>query len=139
MKSIISHGCFLRNCSIENSVVGLRSRLEDGVELKVSFGYSEHCSWIISTHELLFCRIPFSVVLTFTRLMQKGQSCWQMALRQLELARTPRFREWKIFNIFLYSQPPDVDCHYSKAIIDKNARIGQNVIIANTDVSFLFY
>ncbi|KAK9147180.1 hypothetical protein Sjap_007083 [Stephania japonica] len=33
-KSIISHGCFLRECSVEHSVVGVRSRLEYGVELK---------------------------------------------------------------------------------------------------------
>ncbi|XP_058092026.1 glucose-1-phosphate adenylyltransferase large subunit 1-like [Magnolia sinica] len=33
-KAIISHGCFLRECSIQHSVVGVRSRLEYGVELK---------------------------------------------------------------------------------------------------------
>lgn len=33
--SIISHGCFLRECSVEHSVVGVRSRLEGGVQLKV--------------------------------------------------------------------------------------------------------
>ncbi|KAI8554255.1 hypothetical protein RHMOL_Rhmol05G0084100 [Rhododendron molle] len=32
--SIISHGCFLRECSIEHSIVGERSRLDSGVELK---------------------------------------------------------------------------------------------------------
>lgn len=35
--AIISHGCFLRECSVEHSIVGVRSRLEHGVELKVSF------------------------------------------------------------------------------------------------------
>ncbi|KAK9281706.1 hypothetical protein L1049_004610 [Liquidambar formosana] len=34
MDSIISHGCFLRECSVEHSIVGVRSRLEYGVELK---------------------------------------------------------------------------------------------------------
>lgn len=33
--SIISHGCFLQECSVEHSVVGVRSRLESGVQLKV--------------------------------------------------------------------------------------------------------
>ncbi|PSS19143.1 Glucose-1-phosphate adenylyltransferase large subunit like [Actinidia chinensis var. chinensis] len=32
--SIISHGCFLRECSVEHSIVGERSRLDYGVELK---------------------------------------------------------------------------------------------------------
>ncbi|KAI3821025.1 hypothetical protein L1987_08581 [Smallanthus sonchifolius] len=32
--AIISHGCFLRECSVEHSVVGVRSRLDQGVELK---------------------------------------------------------------------------------------------------------
>ena len=34
--AIISHGCFLRECNVEHSIVGVRSRLEYGVELKVS-------------------------------------------------------------------------------------------------------
>ncbi|GMH23569.1 hypothetical protein Nepgr_025412 [Nepenthes gracilis] len=32
--AIISHGCFLRECTIEHSIVGERSRLDSGVELK---------------------------------------------------------------------------------------------------------
>ncbi|XP_022146276.1 glucose-1-phosphate adenylyltransferase large subunit 1-like [Momordica charantia] len=32
--AIISHGCFLRECSIQHSIVGERSRLDYGVELK---------------------------------------------------------------------------------------------------------
>ncbi|XP_059653792.1 glucose-1-phosphate adenylyltransferase large subunit 1-like [Cornus florida] len=35
--AIISHGCFLRECSIDHSIVGERSRLNNGVELKDSF------------------------------------------------------------------------------------------------------
>lgn len=34
--AIISHGCFLRECSVQHSIVGVRSRLETGVELTVS-------------------------------------------------------------------------------------------------------
>lgn len=33
--AIISHGCFLRECTVEHSIVGERSRLDYGVELKV--------------------------------------------------------------------------------------------------------
>lgn len=36
MDAIISHGCFLRECSVEHSIVGERSRLDYDVELKVS-------------------------------------------------------------------------------------------------------
>ncbi|XP_024536250.1 glucose-1-phosphate adenylyltransferase large subunit 1 [Selaginella moellendorffii] len=32
--SIVSHGCFLKSCSVEHSLIGVRSRLESGVELK---------------------------------------------------------------------------------------------------------
>eukprot|EP00262_Sarcandra_glabra_P021587 TRINITY_DN9217_c0_g2_i1.p1 TRINITY_DN9217_c0_g2~~TRINITY_DN9217_c0_g2_i1.p1 ORF type:complete len:527 (-),score=75.32 TRINITY_DN9217_c0_g2_i1:331-1911(-) len=34
LNAIVSHGCFLRECSVEHSIVGVRSRLEYGVELK---------------------------------------------------------------------------------------------------------
>jgi hypothetical protein len=34
LDAIVSHGCFLRECSVEHSIVGVR--LEYGVELKVS-------------------------------------------------------------------------------------------------------
>ncbi|XP_071930719.1 glucose-1-phosphate adenylyltransferase large subunit 1-like isoform X2 [Coffea arabica] len=37
MDSIISHGCFLRECTVEHSIVGERSRLDYGVELKDTF------------------------------------------------------------------------------------------------------
>jgi glucose-1-phosphate adenylyltransferase len=35
IESIVSHGCFLRDCSVEHSLIGLRSRIESGVEVKV--------------------------------------------------------------------------------------------------------
>ena len=38
--SIISHGCFLRDCSVEHSIVGIRSRLESGAVLKVGGSFS---------------------------------------------------------------------------------------------------
>jgi ADP-glucose pyrophosphorylase len=37
LNSIVSHGCFLTECSVEHSVIGIRSRLELGVQLKVSY------------------------------------------------------------------------------------------------------
>jgi ADP-glucose pyrophosphorylase len=41
--SIISHGCFLRSCSVEHSIVGIRSRIEDGSTLKVCNVYRAKC------------------------------------------------------------------------------------------------
>ncbi|PKA47220.1 Glucose-1-phosphate adenylyltransferase large subunit 2, chloroplastic [Apostasia shenzhenica] len=32
--AIVSHGCFLRECSVQHSIVGVRSRLDYGVDLK---------------------------------------------------------------------------------------------------------
>ncbi|KAM1259848.1 hypothetical protein ACFX2J_039100 [Malus domestica] len=37
MDAIISHGCFLRECSVQHSIVGVRSHLESGVELKEGY------------------------------------------------------------------------------------------------------
>ncbi|KAG1346853.1 glucose-1-phosphate adenylyltransferase large subunit 1 [Cocos nucifera] len=34
LDAIISHGCFLRECSVQHSIVGVRSRLDYGVKLK---------------------------------------------------------------------------------------------------------
>lgn len=36
LNSIVSHGCFLTECSVDRSVIGVRSRLEPGVQLKVN-------------------------------------------------------------------------------------------------------
>lgn len=35
--SIVSHGSFLTNCFVEHSVVGIRSRINSNVHLKVCF------------------------------------------------------------------------------------------------------
>lgn len=39
--AIVSHGCFLRECIIEHSIVGERSRLDTGVELKVIIYFTQ--------------------------------------------------------------------------------------------------
>ncbi|KAL8166074.1 hypothetical protein V2J09_007573 [Rumex salicifolius] len=88
--SIISHGCFIRECSIQHSIVGVRSRLEYGVEFKdtmmMGADYYQTESEIASL--LAQGKVPIGV----------GQNT-------------------KIRN----------------CIIDKNAKIGRNVIIANKD------
>lgn len=88
--SIISHGCFMRECSIQHSIVGVRSRLEYGVELKdtmmMGADYYQTESEIVSV--LAHGKVPVGV----------GQNT-------------------KIRN----------------CIIDKNAKIGRDVIITNKD------
>ncbi|KAL0017142.1 hypothetical protein SO802_004211 [Lithocarpus litseifolius] len=90
LDAIISHGCFLRECSVQHSIVGVRSRLEKGVELKdtmmMGADYYQTESEIASL--LAEGKVPVGV----------GQNT-------------------KIRN----------------CIIDKNARIGRDVVIANGD------
>ncbi|CAN6469595.1 unnamed protein product [Victoria cruziana] len=90
LNAIISHGCFLRECSVEHSVVGVRSRLEYGVELKdtMMMGADYYDTEAERASALAEDSVPLGV----------GENT-------------------KIRN----------------CIIDKNARIGKNVIIANTD------
>ncbi|CAL0305839.1 unnamed protein product [Lupinus luteus] len=88
--AIISHGCFLRECSVQHSIVGVRSRLESGVEFKdtmmMGADYYQTESEIASL--LAEGKVPIGV----------GENT-------------------KIRN----------------CIIDKNAKIGRNVVISNTD------
>ncbi|KAG7971858.1 hypothetical protein I3843_07G156500 [Carya illinoinensis] len=90
LDAIISHGCFLRECSVQHSIVGVRSRLDYGVELKdtmmMGADYYQTESEIASL--LAEGKVPIGV----------GQNT-------------------KIRN----------------CIIDKNAKIGRNVVITNGD------
>ncbi|XP_058082850.1 glucose-1-phosphate adenylyltransferase large subunit 1-like isoform X2 [Magnolia sinica] len=90
LDSIISHGCFLRECSVEHSIVGIRSRLEYGSELKDT--------------------------------MMMGADFYQTEAEIASLLAEEKVpvgvgRNTKIRN----------------CIIDKNAKIGRDVVIANTD------
>ncbi|XP_051150916.1 glucose-1-phosphate adenylyltransferase large subunit 1-like isoform X2 [Andrographis paniculata] len=88
--AIISHGCFLSECSIEHSIVGIRSRLDFGVELKdtmmMGADYYQTQSEIAS--HLAKGKVPIGIG-----------------------------RDTKIRN----------------CIIDKNAKIGRDVVIVNKD------
>ncbi|CAK7348577.1 unnamed protein product [Dovyalis caffra] len=88
--SIVSHGCFLRECSVEHSIVGIRSRLEYGVQLKdtMMMGADYYQTEAEIAASLAEGRVPVGVG-----------------------------KDTKIVN----------------CIIDKNARIGKNVVIANKD------
>ncbi|XP_068658564.1 glucose-1-phosphate adenylyltransferase large subunit 1-like isoform X1 [Aristolochia californica] len=90
LDSIISHGCFLRECNVEHSIVGVRSRLEYGCELKDT--------------------------------MMMGADYYQT-----ESERASFLAEGKV--------PIGVGMNtkISNCIIDKNAGIGKDVVISNTD------
>ncbi|XP_076944687.1 glucose-1-phosphate adenylyltransferase large subunit 1-like [Bidens hawaiensis] len=88
--AIVSHGCFLRECSVEHSVVGIRSRLDQGVELKDT--------------------------------MMMGADYYQTDSEIAALLATGRV-------------PIGVgpNTKITNCIIDKNAKIGKDVIIKNKD------
>ncbi|KAL3614055.1 Glucose-1-phosphate adenylyltransferase large subunit 1 [Castilleja foliolosa] len=88
--SIISHGCFLRECVVEHSIVGERSRLDSGVELKDT--------------------------------LMMGADYYQT--------------ESEIASLLAQGKVPmgiGKNTKISNCIIDKNARIGKDVIIKNKD------
>ncbi|KAL2632381.1 hypothetical protein R1flu_017067 [Riccia fluitans] len=88
--SIISHGCFLRECSVQHSVVGIRSRIDSGVELKdtMMMGADYYETEAEMASFLASGRVPLGVGAN-----SKIRNC----------------------------------------IIDKNSRIGRNVLIMNKD------
>nr|QYS25844.1 ADP-glucose 1-phosphatase I [Fritillaria thunbergii] len=90
VNAIISHGCFLHDCSVQHSVVGVRSRLESGVELKDT--------------------------------MMMGADFYQT--------------ESEVAALLADSKVPigvGPNTKIKNCIIDKNARIGRDVIITNKD------
>ncbi|GJN25018.1 hypothetical protein PR202_gb12800 [Eleusine coracana subsp. coracana] len=90
LNSIVSHGCFLTECSVEHSVIGIRSRLEPGVQLKDT--------------------------------MMMGADYYQ--------TKAERFSELSDGKV-----PVGVseNTKLRNCIIDKNARIGKNVVITNSE------
>lgn len=88
--AIISHGCFLRECSLKHSIVGVRSRLDYGVELEDT--------------------------------MMMGADYYQT--------------EAEIASLLADGKVPvgiGANTKIRNCIIDKNARIGRDVVIANQD------
>nr|BAF47748.1 ADP-glucose pyrophosphorylase beta subunit IbAGPb2 [Ipomoea batatas] len=88
--AIISHGCFLRECSVKHSIVGIRSRLDYGVELEDT--------------------------------MVMGADYYQT--------------ESEIASLLATGKVPigiGTNTKIRNCIIDKNARIGKDVVIANKD------
>ncbi|XVE94670.1 hypothetical protein REPUB_Repub02eG0028800 [Reevesia pubescens] len=88
--ALISHGCFLRDCSVQHSVVGVRSRLESGVELEDT--------------------------------MMMGADYYQT--------------ESEIASLLAEGKVPigvGLNTKIKNCIIDKNAKIGKDVIISNSE------
>ncbi|KAL0422778.1 UNVERIFIED_CONTAM: Glucose-1-phosphate adenylyltransferase large subunit [Sesamum latifolium] len=88
--AIISHGCFLRECIVQHSIVGERSRLDSGVELKDS---------------LMMGADYYQTESEIASLLAQGKV-------PMGIGRNTKIRN---------------------CIIDKNVRIGKDVIIKNKD------
>ncbi|XP_052192459.1 glucose-1-phosphate adenylyltransferase large subunit 1-like [Diospyros lotus] len=88
--SIISHGCFLRECSIEHTIVGERSRLDSGVELKGT---------------LMLGADYYQTESEIAALLAEGKV-------PMGIGRNTKIRN---------------------CIIDKNAKVGKDVVIMNKD------
>eukprot|EP00245_Coleochaete_scutata_P012039 TRINITY_DN457_c0_g1_i2.p1 TRINITY_DN457_c0_g1~~TRINITY_DN457_c0_g1_i2.p1 ORF type:complete len:340 (+),score=70.89 TRINITY_DN457_c0_g1_i2:150-1169(+) len=88
--SIVSHGCFLRKCSVDHSIVGIRSRLENDVDIKDTMMVGADYYETDAERAALLAggKIPVG------------------------LGENTKIRD---------------------AIIDKNARIGKNCVITNTE------
>lgn len=90
VNAIISHGCFLRECTVQHSVVGERSRLDYGVELKDTVMLGADC---------------YQTEVEIASLLAEGEV-------PIGVGRNTKIRN---------------------CIIDKNAKIGKDVIIMNKD------
>ncbi|XP_004289659.1 PREDICTED: LOW QUALITY PROTEIN: glucose-1-phosphate adenylyltransferase large subunit 1-like [Fragaria vesca subsp. vesca] len=88
--AIISHGCFLQECLVQSSIVGERSRLDYGVELKDS---------------IMMGADSYQTESEIAALLARGKV-------PIGIGRNTKIR---------------------KCIIDKNAKIGKDVIIMNKD------
>ncbi|XP_057953190.1 glucose-1-phosphate adenylyltransferase large subunit 1-like [Malania oleifera] len=88
--AIVSHGCFLQQCSVEHSIVGERSRLDYGVELKDT---------------LMMGADNYQTESEIASLLAEGKV-------PIGVGRNTKIRN---------------------CIIDKNAKIGKDVIIMNRD------
>uniref|UniRef100_A0A7N0V4P6 Glucose-1-phosphate adenylyltransferase n=1 Tax=Kalanchoe fedtschenkoi TaxID=63787 RepID=A0A7N0V4P6_KALFE len=88
--AIISHGCFLHECSVKHSVVGVRSRLEYGAELQDT---------------LMMGADFYQTESEVASLLAEGKV-------PIGVGRNTKIRN---------------------CIIDKNAKIGKDVVIANAD------
>ncbi|RVW12511.1 Glucose-1-phosphate adenylyltransferase large subunit 2, chloroplastic [Vitis vinifera] len=120
MDSIISHGCFLRECSVEHSIVGIRSRLDYGVEMKVTLSPSP-----FGLDPLLIKEGSRMFILSTS--MRKDTMMMGADYYQTEEEIAAFLAEGKV-PIGVGKGTKIMNC-----IIDKNARIGKNVVITNKD------
>ncbi|KAK7284495.1 hypothetical protein RJT34_19241 [Clitoria ternatea] len=90
INSLVSDGCFIKECMVEHSIIGVRSRLDSGVQLKDT--------------------------------MMMGADCYQTEAEIASLLAAGNVP------IGIGKNTKIVNC-----IIDKNARVGNNVIIANKE------
>ncbi|XP_009113739.1 glucose-1-phosphate adenylyltransferase large subunit 2, chloroplastic isoform X1 [Brassica rapa] len=116
LDSIVSHGCFLRECSVQHSIVGIRSRVESGVELQdtMMMGADFYQTEAEIASLLAEGKVPIGV----------GENT---KIRYL----IPNKAESSVVAIHCLTSVVLFKCR--NCIIDKNAKIGKNVVIANAD------
>ncbi|XP_078447041.1 glucose-1-phosphate adenylyltransferase large subunit 1-like [Wolffia australiana] len=90
VNSIVSHGCFLNECTVEHSVIGVRSRLESGSEL---------------VDTMVMGADFYQTEAEIAAILAEGKV-------PMGIGRNTKIRN---------------------CIIDKNAKIGKDVVIANTE------
>ncbi|GMN46621.1 hypothetical protein TIFTF001_015809 [Ficus carica] len=110
--SIISHGSFIDNSLIEHSLVGIRSRINSNVHLKdtVMLGADFYETDIEVTSLLAEGRVPVGI----------GENT---KIKNSIFRRSHTVEKSNNYN----------SNSYRECIIDKNARIGKNVIITNSE------
>nr|AAK27685.1 ADP-glucose pyrophosphorylase large subunit [Brassica rapa subsp. pekinensis] len=117
--SIISHGSFLTNCLIEHSIVGIRSRVGSNVQLKdtVMLGADFYETEAEVAALLAEEKVPIGIGEN-TKISSKTKRSLSNGLPSKQ----------KVLDSFFPSHFP-----YRECIIDKNARVGKNVVIANSE------
>ncbi|KAJ8768444.1 hypothetical protein K2173_021597 [Erythroxylum novogranatense] len=120
--SIVSHGSFINNSFIEHSVVGIRSRLNSKVHLKdtVMLGadYYETDAEVASL--LAEERVPIGIG---ENTIIKSLTCFELLLCRLLYFCNPILSQLSFMPLTLHRN----------CIIDKNARIGKNVVMTNSE------
>nr|AEV40472.1 ADP-glucose pyrophosphorylase 2 [Spirodela polyrhiza]AEV40473.1 ADP-glucose pyrophosphorylase 2 [Spirodela polyrhiza] len=90
LNSIVSHGCFLNECTVEHSIIGVRSRLESGAEL---------------VDTMVMGADYYQTEAEIASILAEGKV-------PIGIGRNTKIRN---------------------CIIDKNAKIGRDVVIANSE------
>ncbi|KAF2535444.1 hypothetical protein F2Q68_00022366 [Brassica cretica] len=112
--SIISHGSFLTNCLVEHSIVGIRSRIGSNVQLKDT---------------VMLGADFYETEAEVASLLAEGKDTVMLGADFYET-------EAEVASLLAEGKVPigiGENTKIKECIIDKNARVGKNVIIANSE------